>query len=492
MENQVTLAVRTAFIANKIAERLTGDSTPAELTSLAQSDPLTAMIQAYFLCMGIGSNDKVNLFAFKRLLAESGLRHAVPDDMMHSIYTECQTGISGEVSGMELASFAKTCSDPYRSTSYSIVRLGLNLEHGNEKLPHNNEDSPTPTGSFNVIVVGVSFYQAALAKITGMKLEMLVQAQIVPEQNNVHDSNAVRIEIEGEMVGHLSRENAFKWRGKMISEGFSNTVTCPAKIRWDRVYTEEGSYGVWLDIDLTLSDNIPVANVNNNQKETEFQEFVNRLDGFVFSVDEPSIQDITYLGMPVSLWIPHSKNPDNVYIYHRNGPYRPIGIVPFRYSDIIISHLQSSLNYDARIIELTYTTCKIKCKLFTKEEDEQRKEQHKASLKGELTKPYKPNKPINFIIPVKKKRGIKVGDRLIIEFEDSPSYGGPNSYPYQVKFLNQSGDTIGILDNNKSVVQRLLKAHYNSYNIDVKVLGIGGQRIWKGYPLELIITLTKS
>jgi len=343
-------------------------------------------------------------------------------------------------------------------------------------------------GPFNVIVVGVSFYQAALGKITGMKREMLAQAQIVPEQNNVHDSDAVRIEIEGKKVGYLSRENAFKWRGKMTSEGFSYAVTCPAKIRWDRVYTEEGSYGVWLDIDLTLSDNIPVVNANNNLQDTEFQEFVNRLDGFVFSVGEAHIQDVTYIGMPVNLWIPNKKNPEDVYIYHRSCPARSIGIVPFKYSDTIISHLQSSMNYDARIIELTYTSCKIKCKLFTKEEDERRREQHKASLKKELTKLYKPRIPIKLTIPVKKKKGIKVDNKLTIEFEDSQSYSGPNSYPYQVKFLNQSDDTIGILDNNKSIIQRLLKAYYNSYNFDVKVLGIGGKRIWKGYPLELIIT----
>ena len=196
--------------------------------------------------------------------------------------------------------------------------------------------------------------------------------------------------------------------------------------------------------------------------------------------------------MPVNLWIPNKKNPEDVYIYHRNGPARPIGIVPFKYSDTIISHLQSSMNYDARIIELTYTSCKIKCKLFTKEEDERRREQHKASLKKELTKLYKPKIPIKLTISVKKKKGIKVDNKLTIEFEDSQSYSGPNSYPYQVKFLNQSGDTIGILDNNKSIIQRLLKAYYNSYNFDVKVLGIGGERIWKGYPLELIITFTKS
>lgn len=360
---------------------------------------------------------------------------------------------------------------------------------------HKEEVSRTPIGKFDVIVVGVTYYQKALEKICHNKreegIEMLVPAKIVPEENNLYDSNAVRIEIEGETVGYLSRVNAFKWRGKMISEGFSDAVTCPAKIRWDRAFTEEGSYGVWLDVDLTLSDSIPVINADKNHDDPGFQEFL-KTDGFIFSVDKPRIQDITYIGMSVNLWIPQGKNPEEAYIFHRNGPYGPIGIVPPKYSDIIISHLLSAMNYDARIVELTYNTCKIKCKLFSREEDERRKEQHKASLKEELTKPYKPKKPIMLTIAVKKTKGIKVGDRLIIEFEDSHSYGGPYSYPYQVNFLNQAGHRIGVLDNNKSTIQRLLKAYFNSYHLDVEVSDVGGQRIWKGYPVELVITPHKS
>ncbi len=353
---------------------------------------------------------------------------------------------------------------------------------------YNNTDPPTPNESFKVIVAGVSFYQAALGKICGNKHEMLLQATMIPEEDNLYDSNAVRIEIESETVGHLSRENAFKWRGKMIKEGFSGAVTCPAKIKWDRDFAEEGGYGVWLNVDL---DSIPIVNADKDLDDDNFQEFL-KTDGFVFSIDKPRIQDITHIGMSVNLWIPRGKNPEKAYIFHRNGPYGPIGIVPPKYSNIIISHLLSAMHYDARIVELTYNTCKIKCKLFSREEDECRKEQHKASLKAELAKPYKPKNPIMLTIAVKKKKDVKVGDRLRIEFEDSHSYGGPYSYPYQVKFLNQTGHTIGVLDNNKSIIQRLLKAHFNSYRLDVEVSSIGGQRIWKGYPVELVITPHKS
>jgi|GEM_PF-1284384 len=361
---------------------------------------------------------------------------------------------------------------------------------------HINEVSPKPIDAFDVIVVGVSFYQQALEKISCNKREegnkMLVRAQIVPEEGNPYDSNAVRIEINGETVGHLSRTNALKWRGKMINEGFSDAVTCPAKIRWDRAFKEEGSYGVWLNVDLTLSDSTPIINADKNHDDPGFLEFL-KTDGFIFFVDKPRIQDITYIGMSVNLWIPQGKNPEEAYIFHRNGPYGPIGIVPPKYSDIIISHLLSAMDYDARIVELNYNTCKIKCRLISKEETDYRKEESNASLKKELTKLYNPKKSITLMFPMKRKKDAKVGDKLTIEFEDIDSYG-PYPCPWHIKFLNQAGDPIGIYSDNRSIIQRILKAHFNSFFFDIEVLEIAKERntAWKGYLTKLVITPYKS
>ena len=80
------------------------------------------------------------------------------------------------------------------------------------------------------------------------------QAMLVPENDNPEDANAVRVDIEGETVGHLSRRNATLWRSKMISENRSGVVMRPVEIVWDRSYVAEGSYGVLLDIDLSLPD----------------------------------------------------------------------------------------------------------------------------------------------------------------------------------------------------------------------------------------------
>ena len=87
--------------------------------------------------------------------------------------------------------------------------------------PH--RDLPTkPSCVFDVIVVGVSFYQDALEKICANRHqeghELFVEATIVPDDDNPHDDHAVRVEIDGKTVGHLSRKNAIVWRSKMISD----------------------------------------------------------------------------------------------------------------------------------------------------------------------------------------------------------------------------------------------------------------------------------
>jgi hypothetical protein len=149
------------------------------------------------------------------------------------------------------------------------------------------------------------------------------------------------------------------------------------------------------------------------------------------------------------------------------------------------------MNYDARIVERAYNTCKIKCRLISKEENELRKEEYKTSLIKEFKKPYTPKKPIILMIVAKKKKAAKVGDKLIIEFVDLDSFGFyPKFYwPWHIKFLNQACVTIGIFADDRSIMQRILKAHFNSYLFDIEVLEIAHERssAWKGYPTKLVI-----
>jgi DNA polymerase III epsilon subunit-like protein len=231
-----------------------------------------------------------------------------------------------------------------------------------------------------------------------------------------------------------------------------------------------------------------VITVNDYQEDSDFERFLKEGSGFIFSVYGP--QEVTYVGMSVKLWIPKVKNPDEVYIYPRSAPYS-LGTVPFTYSDLIINHLLEGMSYDARIVECAYNTCKIKCRLISKEENELRKEEYKTSLIKEFKKPYTPKKPIILNIVAKKKKAVKVGDKLIIEFVDLDSFGlYPKFYsPWHIKFLNQAGVTIGIFADDENTIERILKAHYNSYLFDIEVVDIENERnsAWKGYPTRLLI-----
>jgi ASC-1-like (ASCH) protein len=122
----------------------------------------------------------------------------------------------------------------------------------------------------------------------------------------------------------------------------------------------------------------------------------------------------------------------------------------------------------------------------------------------ELTKAYNPKKPITLMLATKNKNTVKKGDKLIIEFDDLNSYiqdVDVQSCQWHIKFLNQSGKTIGILEQDKSTIQKILKAHFNTYLFDVEVSDTFShldyseekQRSnWKGYPIKLIITPYKE
>lgn len=176
------------------------------------------------------------------------------------------------------------------------------------------------SGAFDVIVVGVSFYQKALEKICGGRsgegIELLVQAKIIPYDDNPYDAYAVRIEIKAETIGHLSRKDARKWRSKMISEYISGAVTCPAKIVWDKGAEKAGSYVVWIDTDLTLSDSKPERNSAltvpvpaNQSNHIEF--LVNELN--TFELSNCRVGDV------VNLWV--ADEAKKIFIYRQGTDF---------------------------------------------------------------------------------------------------------------------------------------------------------------------------
>ena len=111
------------------------------------------------------------------------------------------------------------------------------------------------TGEFSWDVVGESHYQDALDRTCGGRTEeghkKIVHALVVPETGNPHDAWAVAIHLDEGMVGHLSRGDARRYRLAIARMGFSGVAfKVPARIAggWKRSETDQGNYGVKLDI----------------------------------------------------------------------------------------------------------------------------------------------------------------------------------------------------------------------------------------------------
>jgi hypothetical protein len=116
--------------------------------------------------------------------------------------------------------------------------------------------------------VGESYNQAAIRSIAEAHPERgqledsavcAVRATLIPETDNQHDANAVRVEIEGKKVGYLSRADAARYR--------SASGPSPASIAalivggWDRGGGDRGHYGVRLALKTAgaTQEDIPAA-----------------------------------------------------------------------------------------------------------------------------------------------------------------------------------------------------------------------------------------
>jgi len=110
-------------------------------------------------------------------------------------------------------------------------------------------------GTYTLDVVGESHYQDALNEICGGKSEDgyhdIVQAFLIYEDDNAYDDQAIRVEIQGKVVGYLTRAVARNYRRQMKGAAYENLPgVCSAKIvgGWDRGDGDAGSYGVKLDL----------------------------------------------------------------------------------------------------------------------------------------------------------------------------------------------------------------------------------------------------
>lgn len=131
----------------------------------------------------------------------------------------------------------------------------------NPVTPEPTFDGPwwTPSKGFNFNIVGEGSYQDALSSIVGGHClagwDYRCEALIVPDPQNKHDENAVRVTINLATVGFLSRDDNRKYLDALRSAGLDGRpVACWATIiggfiEFDEDDEEElGHFGVRLSL----------------------------------------------------------------------------------------------------------------------------------------------------------------------------------------------------------------------------------------------------
>ncbi len=110
-------------------------------------------------------------------------------------------------------------------------------------------------GLFAVDVVGVSRRQEALAALVERRARsgrtLTLDAQLLLDDANPHDANAVRIEIEGALIGYLGRDTARRYRADLAAAGQPRaTIRCKARIvgGFETASGERAHFGVRLDL----------------------------------------------------------------------------------------------------------------------------------------------------------------------------------------------------------------------------------------------------
>lgn len=144
-----------------------------------------------------------------------------------------------------------------------VGRHAVKASTNQSARPQTQALTPTPTasfawpelGEFDFEVVGESFCQAPLKVLAGEhgsnSAQVITNAYLVPDDQNRHDNKAVRVDIGGNTVGHLSRDDARSFRRRLSSKKMTGaTTSCKALIMGGHTNRtgEKMFYGVRLDI----------------------------------------------------------------------------------------------------------------------------------------------------------------------------------------------------------------------------------------------------
>ena len=339
-------------------------------------------------------------------------------------------------------------------------------------------------GTYLLDIVGESNYQSALEKICGGRTyeghELIIEAVLVPEDDNPYDKNAIRVDISGKTVGHLSRENAIQYRIKLEQAGYSGIMAkCSAMITggWDRGRGDKGHFGVKLDLQIE----------DRGQKNSKR---LSNVSDFMFKIDKLNAQEVTQakIGDTVNFWAPDD-DPTKVFIYRRGslGGQGKLGAVPNTYAKLIANHRALQLPIETEILDRTSSKCTIRCRLVPAEEINREKNIEQQKLRAELTKPYRPKKPVVFSVDA-KSYSFDVGDCL--KLSNVPSIEECIEDIHKVVLLFSSLDGKKIIEkkDEQSIKKKIVRLAHTFSSLDIQVLSKAEEKPWykSEYKLQII------
>lgn len=127
------------------------------------------------------------------------------------------------------------------------IRRSISASIQSKKPPREFEGD----GSYDYDIVGESSYQDAISRIVGGSTDESVEhecyAIVAPEPSNKHDKNAIKVIIDGTIVGYIPRSETDHFHPILAGR----PAGCEALIvgGWNRGRRGRGHFGVKLDIE---------------------------------------------------------------------------------------------------------------------------------------------------------------------------------------------------------------------------------------------------
>ena len=338
-------------------------------------------------------------------------------------------------------------------------------------------------GTFSLNTVGESYYQAALKGICGEPTyegyEKVVEARLIHEDNNKYDTKAIRVDIEGQVVGYLSRKTAKLYRKRMQENSYSGSIVrCRALIvgGWDRGGGDTGNYGVKLDLPFdyySIVDDGETSNCAVTQLGSKILTFnVAKLNRHELYNCEDG--DYVQFVMP-------DENATQIVISKRyiDGEVLTLGYVPEKLTTIIASQLIQKLPIESRIVSTgvddNIDECIIRSTLMSQEELAMLREKARRQFEMEVAKKYSPKKGFDFSIELLTLHDLGKGEALYLDKKpiEILAVMGFDSFSPVLQFVNEKGKLVGYKHNEPGKIRRIIRAKNSGYEITIRIQNVG-------------------